>query len=286
MKLINDTEYEKVLSSQSLLERVYDQIRLVDPVSKRVLYSRSNRKSCGARCFEFWGKGQMCDNCQSMRAFTKGTESFKLESAGDRVYTMAAIPVESDGGRFIVEMIKDVTQSILEMTGTIEAVKKFVEETNSLLLRDSLTGAYNIDYFKERLTGCFTAGSESPAKTLILIKIENLIQLNQKYGNRTGDFVLAQISGIIRDTLLPADTLIRYREDEFLIMLPGSDSGSAEQKLQKICESTKQLLFLTKYGNTHIRVNAGLAYTEEHSSLSLDECLSLARMDMKKRKIR
>lgn len=85
---------EKILNLNTLIEKIdflifiYDAIRIVDPIRKKVYYFFSKEKEYIEEensCYEFWNQNKMCSNCVSMRAYTQNETFVKIEYNGDNV---------------------------------------------------------------------------------------------------------------------------------------------------------------------------------------------------------
>jgi len=63
---------------------------------------------------------------------------------------------------------------------------------------------------------------------LVMIDIDNLRQVNDRYGHSAGDACLQQVAHLIRDSLRwPSDLVSRYGNDEFCLVLPQTDDQGA-----------------------------------------------------------
>ena len=78
------------------LEKIYDVVRIVDPVEKKVVYfNKENNKNFSGEvpCFEIWENAKICDNCISLRAFLQQDTFVKFEVANNRIYMITASPI-------------------------------------------------------------------------------------------------------------------------------------------------------------------------------------------------
>jgi len=107
---------------------------------------------------------------------------------------------------------------------------------------DGHTGCYNKTFFnngldlevkKSKVTG-------SPL-SLILFDLDHFKKLNDNYGHDAGDFVLKDISGIIRaGGVRDQDIFARYGGEEFVILLPKTNLKQAfeiAERLRKLVEN-------------------------------------------------
>ena len=61
----------------------------------------------------------------------------------------------------------------------------------------------------------------------VLLDLDHFKNVNDTYGHQTGDYVLREVSGLLRRTLRAYDILIRWGGEEFLAVLPGVEREQA-----------------------------------------------------------
>lgn len=116
-----------------------------------------------------------------------------------------------------------------------------LEEMNAELDRvariDSLTGMYNRRHVEEQLEACVSAAKRHGLHLAVLrIDVDGLQGINDAQGKPAGDDALRQISTAIRSALRLEDSLGRWAGEEFLAVLPTTDSEGAlvvAQRLRK-----------------------------------------------------
>jgi diguanylate cyclase (GGDEF)-like protein len=69
-------------------------------------------------------------------------------------------------------------------------------------------------------------GGRTPA--LLLLDLDGLTSVNDRYGHAAGDEVLAEIAGRLRSSLRRTDLLARLGGDEFVVALHGLDPVTAQ----------------------------------------------------------
>ncbi|MCK5762929.1 MAG: diguanylate cyclase, partial [Clostridiales bacterium] len=151
-----------VLEENRLLEELYDIIRIVDPVTKIVYdtkfingYDKKLKKLDDMKyCFDFWGDDKPCENCISSRVMNEKKVYMKTEYNGKDVYIVTSIYIEYNGGKYILEVISEITKKELlnELKGkNYFEIKRILMEKNIQMVTDELTGTYNRRFINERL---------------------------------------------------------------------------------------------------------------------------------------
>jgi two-component system, cell cycle response regulator len=69
---------------------------------------------------------------------------------------------------------------------------------------------------------------------ILLLDVDGFACLNQKYSSNVADTLLKLLANRLRRQLRSYDTLGRYADDEFVIMLPGCSAAEAAAKAEKI----------------------------------------------------
>ena len=105
---------------------------------------------------------------------------------------------------------------------------------------DPLTGCYNRREF-DRLIEHHIGGAQRHGKalSLIMFDVDHFKSVNDTFGHSAGDAVLAQIADTVRSTIRQEDYLIRYGGEEFVAVLPDTESIRAVElagRLRRILE--------------------------------------------------
>src|SRR5437879_10755969 len=96
---------------------------------------------------------------------------------------------------------------------------------------DPLTGLFNRYHFeatlKREAARCLR--HRSPL-SLLLLDVDGLKAVNDRWGHQRGDQMLARVAGAIRDSLRGCDTASRYGGDEFAVLRPDTDARAARDR--------------------------------------------------------
>ena len=92
-----------------------------------------------------------------------------------------------------------------------------------------------------------------------MIDVDRLKQVNDTWGHQAGDRVLREVARAMSDSLRGADVLGRYGGDEFLALLPDTDSEGAAQVAARLLHYVRQLALPTGNGALRVSISVGAA---------------------------
>lgn len=269
-------EIEVLLDKLQIFEKMYEAMRIVDPIGKRVLELREN-KLCeeGIACYEFWKKQQLCDNCVSIRAFNEDDTVFKIEYKDDNVYMITAVPVTMGGKRLVVELLKNTSNNMVlgdgKHSGDIR-VFTMIEYMNQVAVRDSLTDLYNRRYINERLpVNLLNASVKNEPLSIIFADLDFFKKINDTYGHSAGDLVLKDFAKELEHHIRKdRDWAARYGGEEFLICLPNTDLETARGVAERIRSSIEKKEFMVDGRPIHLTCSFGV-----HTVCNGSECMTV-----------
>lgn len=237
---LNDTESADFMAFATQAKKVFDVVRIVDPVKTRVVspdeYDNAiekSEKSENLKCFEFWGKNKRCQNCTSYKAYETKQIQTKLEFVGDNVYQIFSKYINLGGKDYVVEMVyKNKEDMLLDAYGKNDLIE-YVKSYNRRLYRDSLTGAYNRRYYDEVAKNMGDIGG------VVMMDIDRFKFINDKYGHIAGDIAIKSVVDAINGVIRKGDRLIRYGGDELVLVVGKISCGEFEKTLKNIVDVVK-----------------------------------------------
>jgi diguanylate cyclase (GGDEF)-like protein len=103
-------------------------------------------------------------------------------------------------------------------------------------VRDPLTGLYNRHYFNDAIRReLANVRRYGNSLSVLLVDVDNFKMINDRKGHAVGDEVLVFVANYLTYSLRESDFVFRWGGDEFLILLPRTDEGSAAQKAEEFC---------------------------------------------------
>ena len=145
---------EIVKERLSLFKNLYDSIRIVDPIDKKVIsFGQDDDFLSKGYCYSICKRDEYCKNCISLRAFLENDTFVKMEFINGKLLLIISSPITIESSTYIVEMIKDISQtsSIMKNEKSDYNIENLIAKMNDVAIKDELTGIYNRRYINERL---------------------------------------------------------------------------------------------------------------------------------------
>lgn len=160
-----------------------------------------------------------------------------------------------------------------------------VERYRLLIIKDDQTDSYNRRYFDRFLSEeVYRSHRYSTALSLIFLDMDNLKEVNNRYGHSMGSKAIREVSRRLISAIRGSDKVFRYGGDEFCIVLPETDLGGARELAERLRASLKQKSFLVDdTPGMALTASFGIASYPEHArtSLALIRCADKAMQKIK-----
>ncbi len=124
------------------------------------------------------------------------------------------------------------------------SLKSELEEVKKEIYLDPLTGLYNRKALNQHIE---TWSKEDPNKSIaaIVINIDQLNLVNQKFGALISDVLLSKIANKVSSYVGESGLPVRSGHDEFLILLPEVERQIAGEIAEKIRQGVEKLRFVS-----------------------------------------
>jgi len=124
---------------------------------------------------------------------------------------------------------------IADQLQSLAKVESLTAEVYKLAALDQLTGLYNRRSGEQRLAEEMSrAERHSRPLTLLLVDLDNLKQINDRFGHAAGDLVLKQFSERLQRAIRGSDLAARLGGDEFMVLLPECKADEVKHVLGRL----------------------------------------------------
>ncbi|HEY7368703.1 MAG TPA: GGDEF domain-containing protein, partial [Thermoanaerobaculia bacterium] len=83
------------------------------------------------------------------------------------------------------------------------------------------------------------AGTRGEPVSLLLIDLDSLKSVNDRWGHQVGSASLRHIARLVRESKRSDDLAARWGGDEFTILMPGADENAAARLAREIVEKVR-----------------------------------------------
>jgi len=147
--------------------------------------------------------------------------------------------------------------------------------------RDELTSLMNLRSFAEaaEIEHEQAVRARRP-HAILLIDIDELQMINQRYGHDSGDRAIALVASVLSRSLTGDEILGRYSSDKFLLFLPTLEGGRADETARRIRNTVYASTMDVDSKVVRIKVNVGVAKFPVHG-VSVPSLINAADADMR-----
>lgn len=146
-----------------------------------------------------------------------------------------------------------------------------------LALTDSLTGVYVRRYFQLRIQYEWERAVRYQQNfAVIMLDIDKFKNINDSYGHLAGDYVLKELSNILKANCRKVDIICRYGGEEFCIIIPQVSKEQAFFHAEKLRREIAKYNFLYQDRILKVTVSIGIAAFKEAINTTPEELIRLA----------
>ena len=120
------------------------------------------------------------------------------------------------------------------------------QQSIEMAVTDSLTGLYNRRYMASHLETLLHQSVSQRDTSVLILDLDHFKQVNDTYGHQAGDDVLREIGNRIVRNIRGIDMACRYGGEEFVVLMPDTELGSAEVVASRLLQAIGGKTIATK----------------------------------------
>ncbi len=192
--------------------------------------------------------------------------------------SILSIPIKYDKNILGVISIERLEESVFSekdvqflelLTDTIGSILTWKNEYQRMYksaIHDGLTDLLNHKAYKERLTEELSRAKRfKQSLVLLILDLDKFKRINDTYGHLYGDYVLSEVSAILKDSVRNIDICARYGGEEFAIVLVNTDIENARPVAERIIEKVSEFHFNKDGIEENMTISAGMSEYPNHS---------------------
>lgn len=168
-------------------------------------------------------------------------------------------------------VIGSILSVMVMVIGSSKVLSKTLLELEYYSVHDPLTGIYNRRHFNNMLEYEMGRSERHGHKFgIVRLGVDDFKDVNDSYGQATGDAALRQIASILEKRVRKGDLATRIGGDEFAMILSETDRDGTIKVAENLAQAIRDHEFRSEDNKTfHLTVSAGVAvYPDDSSKLS------------------
>jgi diguanylate cyclase (GGDEF)-like protein/PAS domain S-box-containing protein len=158
-------------------------------------------------------------------------------------------------------------EAIASQVGVAAESSRVFEESMQIAFTDGLTGLYNRRFLMEQIEREFARVERSKGSfSMIMLDLDGLKRINDRYGHHEGDAFLKELGRIIRKSTRASDVAARWGGDEFMVLAPDTSSERASVIGERIRLRVEHYRPVVEGEEVCASVSVGIASYPSHAS--------------------
>lgn len=176
-----------------------------------------------------------CGGCRECGVFQETCPTL-VEEVGEAVNNLLYLIRE--GKKATEKQLEKIEYLNKELLSALENLDTRNREIQELVITDKLTGIYNRNYLTTVLEDEIQRSQRGHnSLALMMIDLDDFKPVNDTYGHGFGDKILSFLGAMLHSTIRKCDRPFRYGGEEFVVVLPDTDSTIALAMAERIRET-------------------------------------------------
>lgn len=172
-----------------------------------------------------------------------------------------------------------ITGGVVAVAGEIAGLRRQLDQSNQQLddivrlrheqaIHDELTGLYNRRHAVERLAKLREMANRTDTGLVVAyLDLDHFKPINDEYGHRAGDDVLAGFAAMLKARLCERDFAARLGGEEFVLVMADTDLASAQARAEDVRRGAEALRFAALPDTYRVTVSVGVAVWQRPESV-------------------
>ena len=147
-----------------------------------------------------------------------------------------------------------------QIRNSIRNIEQDLSFSRKMMEQDALTGAlsrHGLDHLVVREV--HRARGNDGKLSAVLMELDDFCQISDRFGHGVGDQALVHVCNLAKAALRDSDMLVRYGEDEFLLLLPETDAAGARYVVERMRQVMVNTPFIYQSQRIELHFSAGIA---------------------------
>jgi len=213
-----------------------------------------NVATLGTPSFTIWEQRPYLLRFKNYQPIT-GLEDFMCQNT-------TLMPLKALNGS--IEQVCLIIYDVTDVATNRRQLQAANQELQRLSSTDRLTGLFNRGHWEEMLRQDYARHRRYERNAaLVMFDIDHFKKINDSYGHQAGDAVIQQTAELVRQCTRDADIAGRYGGEEFVVLLPDTDSEGAVTFAERLRQSIEAYEVVHEGRSIRFTVSLGIADLSE-----------------------
>ncbi len=150
-------------------------------------------------------------------------------------------------------------------------------KVRELSIYDGLTEIFNRRHIMEILDKEFKLCLRYKREfSILMVDIDHFKKINDTFGHQTGDMVLKEVAYVLNNALRDVDSIGRYGGEEFLIILPNTDTAGAKKLAERLKNEVEKHKFPGAPHELKVTISIGYSHYPEEGISTVSDMIKVA----------